>query len=336
MATPGPGRSIGPLPTVAPLSAISADTIQPASGSLDLPWNRQRITEKVRSVRGFVEGSGDPIDLVPAPYLLRRDDRRHVPRDGRRVDRTPPVSVRRSAASTWPKPTGRPRAVRSHGLPHDEAPKRQRRSPQHRDIRALQNPNPPDRPNLPNPDTQPAAAVIHCQISRASSASSASTSTIDGLKRAVSSGSSSARTRLRGMQTSALVSSSTNVMRRSPSHARSSSRRHAEQRPDDVALARIHRGEPARAGAAHQPQQKRLGLIVARVAERDDVGAEMLRARARRTRGAPCARHPRSSAARGGRARPRPRVRRTAARRSPRRRRPRTVRRSPPTREADD
>ena len=32
--------------------------------------------------------------------------------------------------------------------------------------------------------------------------------------------------------------------------------------------------ETARAGAAHQPQQERLRLIVARVAERDDVGAD--------------------------------------------------------------
>ena len=47
----------------------------------------------------------------------------------------------------------------------------------------------------------------------------------------------------------------------------------AEQRPDDGAVARMHAGETARAGAARQPQQDRLRLIVAGVAERDDVGA---------------------------------------------------------------
>ena len=45
------------------------------------------------------------------------------------------------------------------------------------------------------------------------------------------------------------------------------------------AVARVHRGEAARPGAAHETQQERLGLIVARVAERHDVGAEV-RARA--------------------------------------------------------
>ncbi len=47
-----------------------------------------------------------------------------------------------------------------------------------------------------------------------------------------------------------------------------------EQRPDDRAAPRRHRREAARAGAAKEPQQERLGLIVARVPERDDVGAE--------------------------------------------------------------
>ena len=35
----------------------------------------------------------------------------------------------------------------------------------------------------------------------------------------------------------------------------------------------MHAGEPARAGAAHQAQQKRFRLIVASMADRDEIGA---------------------------------------------------------------
>ena len=48
-----------------------------------------------------------------------------------------------------------------------------------------------------------------------------------------------------------------------------------EQRADDGAPARVHGRQAARPGAAQQPQQKRLGLIVARVADGHDVRVEM-------------------------------------------------------------
>src|SRR5207253_2542020 len=48
-----------------------------------------------------------------------------------------------------------------------------------------------------------------------------------------------------------------------------------EQRTDDVAAARVDGGQPAGAGAAQQTQQKRLGLIVARMAGGDEFGAEL-------------------------------------------------------------
>ena len=48
-----------------------------------------------------------------------------------------------------------------------------------------------------------------------------------------------------------------------------------EQRPDDAAVARMHRREPFRAGAAQQPQQKRLRLIVARMAHGHGVRVEV-------------------------------------------------------------
>ncbi len=59
---------------------------------------------------------------------------------------------------------------------------------------------------------------------------------------------------------------------------------------------------PREPGAAQEAQQKRLGLIVARVAERHDVGVQLRRAPARGTRGAPFARRLRSTGARGARA----------------------------------
>ncbi len=50
-----------------------------------------------------------------------------------------------------------------------------------------------------------------------------------------------------------------------------------EQRPHDPARPRVNPGEAARAGAAEQSQQKRLGLIVTRMTGGDDVGAELVR-----------------------------------------------------------
>jgi hypothetical protein len=49
----------------------------------------------------------------------------------------------------------------------------------------------------------------------------------------------------------------------------------AKQRPDDPAVARVHSGKAPGSGAAGHPQQDRFGLIVARVAERDDVRVEV-------------------------------------------------------------
>ena len=48
-----------------------------------------------------------------------------------------------------------------------------------------------------------------------------------------------------------------------------------EQRPHERAAPRMHRGQPASAGAAQEPQKKRLRLVVARMAERDDIGLEV-------------------------------------------------------------
>ena len=49
-----------------------------------------------------------------------------------------------------------------------------------------------------------------------------------------------------------------------------------EERPDDRAVPGIDAGQPAGPGAAQQPQQHRLRLIVARVPDRHAVGAECL------------------------------------------------------------
>ena len=159
-----------------------------------------------------------------------------------------------------------------------------------------------------------------------------------GLNRASSSGSSSARTRLRGMLTSAFDSSSTNG---SAARARDTSGARARRQSSSGRTMSPFRGciaaEPARARAAQQPQQKRLGLVVARVAERDDVGAGNASARARRNawraaRAGVLDRAPLAARARRDIAA----VRRAAARRAIRReRRDRTARRRPPRRAAD-
>ena len=41
-------------------------------------------------------------------------------------------------------------------------------------------------------------------------------------------------------------------------------------------MPRVHRREPSRSGAAHEPQEEGLGLIVARVTERDEVGVKAI------------------------------------------------------------
>ena len=48
-----------------------------------------------------------------------------------------------------------------------------------------------------------------------------------------------------------------------------------DERADHVAATRVHGREPARARAANETQQERLGLVVPRVAEGDAVGAEV-------------------------------------------------------------
>ena len=48
-----------------------------------------------------------------------------------------------------------------------------------------------------------------------------------------------------------------------------------KERPDDRSVPGMHRRQTARAGAAHQAQQERLGLIVSGVADRHDLGVEM-------------------------------------------------------------
>jgi hypothetical protein len=49
-----------------------------------------------------------------------------------------------------------------------------------------------------------------------------------------------------------------------------------DERADDPAFLRVHPAEAARTRPANQPQQKRFGLIVTRMTERYDVGADAL------------------------------------------------------------
>src|SRR2546421_365306 len=46
-----------------------------------------------------------------------------------------------------------------------------------------------------------------------------------------------------------------------------------QERAHDATVARIHAGQPARSGTAKETEQKRLGLIVTRMAERHQIGA---------------------------------------------------------------
>ena len=96
-----------------------------------------------------------------------------------------------------------------------------------------------------------------------------------GLKRSSSSGMSSARTRLRGMPTSSFDSSSTYAAPRSARYARSSARRQSSSGRTIAPLRGCIAARPRDPAPRSEAQQKRLGLIVARVAERHDVGAEL-------------------------------------------------------------
>ncbi len=123
--------------------------------------------------------------------------------------------------------------------------------------------------------TASAAISIHRQMSRAMSASSARTSTIAGLKRRSRSGSSSARTRLRGMRRVAVrlilhkrhaPLGEVGLQRAPPA---------SQERADQRAAPGVHRRETTRAGAAQQTQEERFRLIVARVSQRDGIGRKV-------------------------------------------------------------
>ena len=87
-----------------------------------------------------------------------------------------------------------------------------------------------------------------------------------------------------------------------------------DQRPDDDAAARMHRGKSARTGSTQQPQQKRLGLIVTCVADRDHICVEVRRGPARKTHAGPRAPRPRRTAVRASPGAARPRVQPESAR----------------------
>ena len=71
--------------------------------------------------------------------------------------------------------------------------------------------------------------------------------------------------------------------------------RNLEQRPDDGAGARPDPGETRRPGAANQPQQEGLGLIVEAVADGDRPGVERRRRAGQKRVARRARRHPRSS-----------------------------------------
>ena len=309
----------------------------PASGSAHLTWNRQRILEKVRDLRGATRPrvpAGLPVKTSREPdafhALARRVDRRR-PSGAVRLERSLDVAER----DRPPPATASVIARQSDG-----AAQRQREAPPALGdvhlVHAVRVPGPrPDaravprrrRPSRPSTATPRAPDRPRRPARRRS----------DGLNRASSSGSSSARTRLRGMLTSSFDSSSTNGSPR-VGEVRARSRAPAvEQRTDDRAATRMHRREAARARAAQQTEQERLGLIVARVAERDDVGAESgTRARSKNAWRA-VARRVLDRAALAPRARRRrPRDRRSSGTPSDRRQvGDRTARRRPPRRAAD-
>ena len=84
---------------------------------------------------------------------------------------------------------------------------------------------------------------------------------------------------------------------RSRASARSSSRETSSSGPDDGASLRIDAAKPAEAGAAHQLEQERLGLVVRVCPTAMQVAPSRSRPRARESRSGGAARHPRSTAA---------------------------------------
>ena len=76
------------------------------------------------------------------------------------------------------------------------------------------------------------------------------------------------------MLTSAFVASSRNSIPARPRNACSSARAAFNERAHDRPRARVDPAQSARTRAANQPQQKRLGLIVAGVADGDAIGAQ--------------------------------------------------------------
>ena len=88
--------------------------------------------------------------------------------------------------------------------------------------------------------------------------------------------------RLRGFLRSAFVSSSTQVCPAPSRYSRSSARDDLDQWPNHVSALRIDPTQPGHAGTANQLQQKRLRLIVPRVANRHAIGANLDRASTQR------------------------------------------------------
>ena len=83
------------------------------------------------------------------------------------------------------------------------------------------------------------------------------------------------------MLTSSFDSSSTNVSPRVLEERAQLAAAAVEQRADDHGRAADACRQAARAGAAHEAQQERFGLIVARVAERDASASRRTRARSK-------------------------------------------------------
>ncbi len=142
-----------------------------------------------------------------------------------------------------------------------------------------------------------ASASVHSQASRAISASSASTSTMAGLNALEKRQQFGADPIARNGQV--VVGVVVDIGDTLGGEIRQKvSAPAVEQRADERAAARMHRGKAAHPGAPHETQEERLGLVVSRVAERHDVGVEV-RARALEE-GVPSGsrRHPQSNGAR--------------------------------------
>ena len=76
------------------------------------------------------------------------------------------------------------------------------------------------------------------------------------------------------MLTSSFDSSATYLIWRSQVRAQLEAAA-VEERPDEGVFARMHRRRARGSGAANEAKEKRFGLVVARVAERDDVGRQV-------------------------------------------------------------